>query len=160
MLYFWYILLYFAILLYLLYCWSLQYLHYGLCVWCQGASRLWARQKLPQAPMHILYRCTSRSSATLAALSHAPKHSCFGVLQFLRKNINFHWHILNYVSTCVELLKIISVYDTMFDFDVNIYNFGCLYFSRYCGLERLSQKQILYIMFPTKCQVQNDRTNQ
>ena len=63
------------------------------------------------------------------------------------------------VSTCVKLNKIISKYDTIFDFGVKFDIFGFGYFSRSLGLERVSQKRILQIMFPTNCQVQNDRTN-
>ena len=49
----------------------------------------------------------------------------------------------NYVSTCVKLYKIIFKYDTIFDFGVKFDIWGFVYFSRYFGLERLSQKRIL-----------------
>ena len=68
--------------------------------------------------------------------------------------------ILNNVSTCVKLHQIISKSDASFVSGVKSDIFQIVYVCRYFGLERLSQKQFIYAMFPTKCQVQNDRTNQ
>ena len=66
--------------------------------------------------------------------------------------------MLNYVSKCVKLNKIVFKSETIFDFGVKFDIWGFGYFSRYFGIERSSQYQ--NDMFPTKCQVQNDCTNQ
>ena len=64
----------------------------------------------------------------------------------------------NNVSECVNCDKIVSGYDTIFDFHVKFDIFGFSIFG-HLFIKHLRQKRHLLNMFSRKCQVQNDRMN-
>ena len=64
----------------------------------------------------------------------------------------------NHVSECVNCDKIISGYDTVFDFHVKFDILGFFNFWTFV-IKHLRQKRHLLNMFSRKCQVQNDRMN-
>ena len=67
--------------------------------------------------------------------------------------------VIRLYAKCVKLHHVIFKYDVIFVFGVESDIFQFVHSCRYLGLERLSQKQILSAMLPTKWQVQKDRTN-